>query len=363
MIQLRRWSTTIILLLLVVVGLGFIKFTQIKAAMAFGASFPESSETVQATQTNWSTWQPTVTVVGQVKAQQVADIRNELEGMITKVDLPSGALVNKGDVLIQLNIDSEQAQLDAIGAEIELAKLEVKRFTDLLKVSAASKELLDRANAQLAVSKARARGLAATIAKKTITAPFTGKVGINDWQVGAYLPANSIITNIIGVSENGLPAPVWIDFNLPQIYAQVALGTTVQVQAKGITQASVQATVSVIDQRLNETSRTLRARANLVSDKYQLPPGAVVSVVMPAGEPISVIPLPNQAIRYDAFGSYVFVLEKDDNGDYRAARQPVTVLHKELSQSFVSEGLEESQTVATIGSAKLFPNILTYIAE
>jgi membrane fusion protein (multidrug efflux system) len=358
MVQLRRWLITIVLLFVVIAGLGFIKFTQIKAAIAFGESFPETSETVKATQVSWSSWQPTVSVVGEVRAQQIVDVRNELEGLITAINIPSGGMVNKGDVLVQLNVETEQAQLEAIEAEIELAKLEVKRFSDLVEVRASSKELLDRAKAQLAVNEARAKGLQATIDRKTVRAPFSGKAGIHDWQVGAYLPANSLITNIIG-KDNA----VWIDFNLPQIYSDVSIGTQVQVQAKGILQTPVQAQISAIDQRLNTSSRTLRTRAQLLNPNTKLTPGAVVSVLMPSGEPISAIELPNQAIRYDAFGSYVFLLEKDDKGDYRATRQPVTVVSKEFDRSFVSTGLEQGQTVATIGSAKLFPNILTYVAE
>lgn len=358
MIQLRRWLITFFILFLVIAGLGFIKFTQIKAAIAFGESFPESSETVQVTTTEWSKWQPKVSVVGEVRAQQIVEIRNELEGIITQLNIPSGGTVNQGDVLVQLNVETEQAQLDAIEAEITLAKLEVKRFNDLLNARASSKELLDRAKAQLAVNEARARGLRATIDKKTVRAPFAGTVGIHDWQVGAYLPSNSIITSIIG--EN---AAVWIDFNLPQIYANIKIDTIVQIQAKGFISTPIQAKVSAVDQSMNQSSRTLRARAELIKPSSMLVPGTVVSVLVPNGESIPIIPLPNQAIRYDAFGSYVFVLNKDENGDYRASRQAVKVVSKEFDQSYVSEGLESGLTVATIGSAKLLPNILTYLAE
>lgn len=358
MLQFKRWLITVTSLVVIIAGLGFVKFTQIKAAMAFGESFPESSETVKATLSQWSSFQPTVMLVGEIKAKLSVDVRNEIEGILTRVNVGSAAKVKKGDVLAQFNVDTELAELDAVKAEIDLAKLEVKRFTDLVSVRASSKEQLDRANAQLAVNMARARAIEATIAKKTLLAPFTGFSSIHDWQVGTYLAANTILVNITGEDKG-----VWVDFNLPQIYANIALGTLINVNAKVRENPPISATLVALNQQLNTSSRTLQARAEIITTPQNLRPGAVVSIKLPVGNSIAAIPLPNQAIRYDIFGSFVYVLAKDDEGNYRASRKPVSVISKEAQFTYISSGIQAGELIATIGSAKLIPNLLTFIVE
>lgn len=241
--------------------MGFVKFTQIKAAIAFGESFPEASETVNIAKAKWSSFQPTVTIAGQVVAKLNVDVRNEVDGILTSVDVASAGRVSKGDMLAQLNIDTEKAQLDAVQAEIDLAKLDVGRFSNLVDVRASSKEQLDRAKALLAVNQARARALQATIDKKTLKAPFSGVTSIHDWQVGAYLPANSIFINIVGDND-----AVWLDFKLPQIYANVKLGTPVKVSGKALANGQgesvagdISAKVVAINQQLDPNSRTVQA--------------------------------------------------------------------------------------------------------
>ena len=112
MLHLKRWLVTIFIIVFIIAGLGFIKFTQIKAAIAFGESFPETSETVEATPTRLTIYQPTVSILGEIKPLQVVNVRNEVAGMLTKVDFTSGSKAEKGDVLAQFNIDTETAQND-----------------------------------------------------------------------------------------------------------------------------------------------------------------------------------------------------------------------------------------------------------
>lgn len=358
MLQFKRWLITITSLLVIIAGLGFVKFSQIKAAIAFGESFPEASETVEATTAQWSDFQPTVTLMGELKSPRSVDLRNEVEGILITVGAGSGAKVQKGDVIAQFNIDTEVAQLEAINASIELAKLEVKRFADLLDARASSKEQLDRAKAQLAVSQAQARGIEATIAKKTVLAPFTGYTSIHDWQVGTYLPVSTIIINITGEDE-----ALWIDFNLPQIYANITIGTLLEVGSTVETNAPVLATLVALNQQLDTRSRTLQARAQINTPPKLMRPGMVVSVTLPVGELVRAIPLPNQAIRYDTFGSYVYVLTKDENDNLRAQRKPVNVSSKQAELTYVTGGIEANDVVATVGSAKLLPNLLTFVRQ
>jgi membrane fusion protein (multidrug efflux system) len=97
-----RWLWTLLFCLIVVSVLGLVKFNQIKAAIAFGESFPEPSETVQVVVAQQSQWQSNLTVMGEAVATKSLDLRNELEGVITKVGFVSGGKVAKGSVLLKL---------------------------------------------------------------------------------------------------------------------------------------------------------------------------------------------------------------------------------------------------------------------
>ncbi len=358
MLQFKRWIVTLFCLVALVAGLGFVKFTQIQAAIAFGESFPETSETVQALVATKTSWQPQLEVVGEITALQTLELRNELEGLITEVNFKSGEAVEAGEVLMRLDATTEQAQLDAIQAQIELAKLDVKRFGDLLQSNAGSREQLDRANAQLAVYQANARALQATITKKTLTAPFSGTAGIHQWEVGSFLPSNTRVTTLVGdLSE------VWVDFSLPQKHSGVTQGSQIQVRAPDISDTVMAATIIAVEQRINSGSRSLQVRASMDNSSAKLKPGTFVQIQIASGQPQDAFALPTAALRFDSFGSYVFVLNKDDAGQWRAARRPVELLSREYETAYIRSGLDAGETIATVGSAKLYEGLLVFVAE
>jgi membrane fusion protein (multidrug efflux system) len=358
MVQLKRWLITIFILLAIVVVLGFIKFTQIQAAIAFGESFPEPSETVVTMTVSPAQWRPNLQVIGEVKALRSVELRNEFEGIITKVDFPSGGAVAEGDLLIQLDIAPENAQLEAIEAEIELAKLDVKRFADLLEVRASSRDQLDRANSLLTVNRARARALQATIDRKTIRAPFSGTTSIHDWEMGTYIATNTVVTRLVGDLSS-----VWVDFSIPQWQANIAVGSEVQIVAPELMTAPATAKVKALNQQITAASRSVLVRAHLDNTALGFKPGTVVKVLVPIDDYQTVYPVANEALRFDTFGSYVFKLEKDDNGNWRAKRQAVTFATRELTMAMITSGVLPGDVIATIGAAKLTEGLLVNATE
>jgi len=360
--HLRRWLVTLVVCIGIFAGLGFIKFTQVKAAIAFGESFPEPSETVKVIEATPNSWQPHLSVTGVVVPTRSLDIRNELEGMITHIGFESGGMVKKGDVLLQQDISNEQAQLDGLQAEIRIAELDVTRFEALIKSNASSRDQLDRAKAQLAVSEARARALKTTIAKKTLIAPFAGKVGLHRLEAGSFLPANTVITRINGVADK-----VWIDFQLPQEHANISTATLLNIQSSS--GVSTQASVLAVAPEISAQSRNIMVRAtlNLKSGEQNLArdftAGSLVKIDVPITDAQSAILLPNLAIRYDAFGPYVFVLNKDEQGDYRASRKAIKIAFQEDKNTVVKSGLDYGDMVATMGSYKLRSGLLVNVAS
>jgi len=353
-----RWLWTFLFCLVVVSVLGFVKFSQIKAAIAFGESFPEPSETVNTVIAEKSDWQSTLTVMGEVVATRSIDIRNELAGMITKVGFASGAKVTKGQLLLQLDIENEQAQLEALKAQAKINQLDVNRFAELIKSNASSRDQLDRASAQLAVAKANLRALQSTIAKKTLTAPFDGVAGLHQIEVGAYLSANTDITRLVSASDD-----VWVDFQVPQEHNDLVTGDMVQVSSSSMLSNSYAAKVIAQSQEIEIESRNLRVRALWSNVPSKIKPGALVKVSLPISQNISVMRLPNVAIRYDAFGAFVFILNQDNKGAWRASRQSIEVRSNEKNVAIVTMGLKDNDTVATTGSSKLKQGMLVNVAK
>jgi len=356
MIAFKRWLMVALGLLVLVITLGSIKVTQIQAAIAFGESFPEASETVESWVAQTSDWQPTLTVVGEVRAQRSLTLRNELEGIITHLHLPSGGVVKQGDVLLRLDSALEEAQLAAVEAQIALSKTDVARFDKLVRQQAGAVEQLDRAKAQLAIQVANADALRAQIAKKTLLAPFAAQVSIHDWQAGTFIAANTALAELTQVHSD-----LWVDFSLPQRNL-AALPTQVHIIRLDNSLSQVADVISH-NAQLDAGKRSLLMRARL---KQAAPPyfaGEIVQVQVPMEAPQPVFRLPATALCFDRFGSYVWVLQQDERQQWRAVYRPVTVAHKNADTVVVTQGINEGEHVATVGSAKLLPNIWVKIAE
>lgn len=355
--RLKHWLFTAAMCLCLVLLLGTVKFFQIRAAIAFGESFPEASETVATKQVVPELWQATINVVGTARAQQELSIRNELGGRIESVAFASGAQVQGGDLLVQLDISSEQAELDAIAPEVARLQADAKRYAGLKDTRAASRQQVEQVNADLAVAKARANNIRAAIIKKTIIAPFNGQTGLHLLEPGEFLAANSMVTHLVGDTST-----LRIDFAMPQRYANLNVGTPIFVSDDQLNGMSFEAVVSAVEPNISMSTRTVNARAQLNNSGLLLKPGSLLNVEVPIGQPQTVFVLPSTAVRKDTFGDFVFILERDKNKALRAKRQPVNVIEQEDRQTIISSGLELGMLVATKGAFKLREGLLTYQA-
>jgi membrane fusion protein (multidrug efflux system) len=346
----RPWLVVILACVVLVLILGFIKFTQIRAAIAFGESFPEPSETVQTMKVEFAAWQPHMMVVGDVRASREVELHNELPGIIAKVGFVSGSLVEKGDLLLQLDVSEENAQLQGAQAELTLAAADYKRFAGFKDPDAVSRQQVDRAKAEFSMAEARVLAIQSVIDRKTILAPFKGFSSIHQFEPGQFLEANSMVTRLVGDTGD-----TWVDFAIPQQYVTIQPGSAVTISAQG---SELNAKLIAVEQGVSRESRTVQMRAALdYGDtplmSTPLMPGTIVSVSVPIGESIQTVSLPSSAVRVDTFGAYVFVLETDAEGKLRANRRPVTQVSKEGEFTVISEGLAAGEMVATKGAFKL----------
>ena len=355
--NITKWLLVIIILAGTIFGLQSYKSSLQEAANAQAASMPEMAATVTAVKVSNISYQKHIQVSGAVQAFKFLMLNNELAGEITRLNAASGRLVNKGQVLLELDHRDEDARLMAAKATLTLNQQTLDRNIKLHKNRGISEEQVDQARAAVQIAKADISVIATAIDKKMLTAPFTAKVGIHTLEVGQYLDKNSQVLELVGV--NGF---TWIDFNLPQLYQELDLASTVIISP--INQDSAfEASIIAIDPQLSRLSRHLKYRAQLPSETLALKPNTLVSVIVPIANKKTLASVPDLAIKRDALGNYVFVLEADGEGSYRAKQVPVELGERQGEQVMILAGVEAGQLIANKGAFKLFPGMKVYLAK
>ena len=354
--KIRQWIVTLIILAAVISGLYFYK-SSLQQAASEGTEMFEPSATVNATETVRVDYQQTLKVSGEVQAFKSLSLHNELAGQIIKLNAKSGSLAKNGQVLVEIDHRDEDARLIAAQAQLTLTKQTHRRYLKLKKNNEISDELVDQAQASVEIAKSEVAILETTISKKKLRAPFEAKIGIHNLEVGQYLDNNSQVLSLIGVNEY-----TWIDFHLPQIYRELSVGSLVKVSPMNQS-LSFDAEIIAIDPQLARESRSLKYRAQIKSSLLALKPNTLVSVHSPIAASTSLISVPDVAITRDPLGSYVFVLEKEGEGSYRAKQVKVTLGERNTDTVMVLSGLDEGALIATKGAFKLFPEMKVFVAE
>lgn len=351
----KRWIVTALACLLVLLSLAAFKYFQIQGLIAYGKSFPEHSESVEAVSAQISRFDREVKTIGEIIAAQSVELRNEIEGVITAINFQSGDRVKKGDLLVQLDISEESARLKASQARVKLAKQDVERIRRLIRQKSVSQETFDQAEANYAIAQADVLALQASIAKKSLRAPFDAYTGLHQFDVGEYLQSNTAIVTLVGINDF-----VWVDFNVSLAQANVALGSEVSIELPGKAASVVRAVVIAKDSMASASSRNLLLRAR-IEGAVEVPPNTVVSVRVPAGHSEK-ITVPRTSISVDRQGSYVYVLLDDESSDgYRASLRRVVLGFKDDHVAVVEQGLQVGDLVASKGAFKLAPGMLAYV--
>jgi len=357
----RRWLLLLAACLVVLGVLGGLKYIQIAKAIAFGKSFPERSETVTAVIATPVSWPQRYRTIGEVRATRYVELRTEVDGKISEIGFIGGSPVTAGQPLLVLDSSEERAELRATRAQLKLAELQLNRVAELRAKKLASENEYDSAEADKNILQANVAALEAKIEKKSLFAPFDAQTGLHTLQVGQYLPANSVITELTGGAGE-----LWIDFNLPQGKATLAIGDPVQVSSRSFSAGKLIATVISAEASLDLQSRSRGYRALLTDPPEAIRPGSVVDVEVTTGSLEGVFRLPASAVRRNNFGAFVYVLDKaepDAIADFRAVRRQVTVGPEEGEEIAVTSGLQPGERVAAIGAFKLSDGMLTHVAK
>jgi membrane fusion protein (multidrug efflux system) len=348
----KRMFLTLAVTVAVIAGLGFVKFRQIHAAIAQAATFQPPPEAVTTIVAQRETWPTTVNVIGTMAAIQGVTVSADLPGTVAKIDFDSGKAVHEGDVLVELDTRQERAQLAAVEAERDLAGINYGRTEELVKQGVISRAEYDRATSEHKSTEARVGEIRATIARKTIRAPFSGILGIRQVNLGQYLSAGQAIVSLQSLN------PIYVNFGVPQqAVGQVAVGRQLHITNKDLPNLKFTGKVTALDSVVNEATRNIEVQATLSNPEGKLRPGMFVEVEVVAGASRPVIAIPASSINSAPYGDSVYIVSdlKDQTGKtYRGVRQQfVKVEGSRGDQVAVVSGLNPGDEVVTSGVFKL----------
>jgi len=336
-----------VLLLVAILALGF--YLHVRALIA--AAPKPTPQTVSATAVVALEWQPRLAAVGSTSAVRGVDVTTELAGMVRSIHFESGQEVTAGAVLIQLNVDADVAQLHSLQAAADLAAIVLERDQAQFDVSAVSQSLIDSDIADLKGKRALVEQQAALIEKKTVRAPFAGKLGITTVNPGQYLNAGDTIVTLQSLD------PIYVDFNVPQIQiGAVSMSQEVSLAVDGFPGHDFPGRISAISPKVDAATRNLQVQATLPNAAHQLLPGMFANVNVNIGDKVKRLTLPQTAIIYNAYGSAVYVVTPAKAGGppgLVAQQVFVTTGDKRGDQIAILSGLQAGQQVVTSGQLKL----------
>ncbi len=334
----------------VVALLGVVKASQIQEMVGNQPQMPLTAVTTTTAEN--AQWHPTIKAIGSLAPVQGVTISAELEGTITEIAVENGATVSTGDLIVRLDTTVETAQLDAAKARADLAKLQVDRARKLSEQRTISESEFDASAAQYAQTLADVAAIEANIAKKNIRAPFDGRVGIRQINLGQYVSRG---TPLIPLQKLD---PVFVDFYVPQRNLPLlGVDQTVAVGVDAFPDQVFAAHIGAINPEVDRATRNVWVQAIIPNPGEKLRPGMFARVEVTLPEVNDVVVVPSTAISYTSYGNSIYVIEEttgSDGSTYLAASQrPVVLGAKRGDLVSVLQGLEGNEEVATSGVFKL----------
>lgn len=349
----KRFLYTILGLLVVTGILAGIKALQIRRMIDQGSKFVPPPETVTTAPARAETWGTSLTAVGSLTAVQGVEVSAELPGKVIRIAFEPGTAVKAGDLLLQQDISSEEAQLRALETTAALARINLERYRGLLAKDSIAPATYDTAEAEYKQALAQADTIRAAIAKKSVRAPFAGRLGVRLVNLGQILKEGEPIVSLQTL------APIFVNFLLPQQdISLLRKGLPLEVMTDALPGQVIEGAITAISPEVDSATRNIRVQGTIANPGEQLRPGMFVTVAaaLPAEEKNIVIPA--TAILYAPYSDSVFVVEENkDAADGQAGKtvrqQLVRLGRKHGDFVAVLSGLAEGDTVVSSGVFKL----------
>ena len=338
MTPLKRRMIVMLVSVFVLLGL-IVAFNQLKTLLfnhfMAGMGLPPATVTTMVIETQ--EWQPKMTSVGNVRAFRGVDLSTEIGGLVLKVPIKSGLDVKEGELLIKLNDAADLAQLEAMKAMADLAKVINERDKAQLAIQAISKNVFDTSTADMKAKRAQVDQQIALVAKKNLKAPFSGRVGIVTINPGQYVNPGDKLLTLQTID------PIYVDFTLPQSSAgTIQLGQTIELQTDAFKDLVFKGNITAVSPKVELNTRNIQIEAQISNPEKKLLPGMFANVNINLGDKLQFLTLPQTAVTYNPYGSTVFIAKKTDRINKKG--EPIM----EAQQIFVTPGLTRGDQVAIV---------------
>ena len=350
-----RRAAPILLLTLLLAGAGLVWLHRPHASAVTTAEPMAAAQVVSALTIQLQPWQSVHKAYGQVRAMQGADLSSQVSGIVDEIDFQSGAAVKAGAVLMRLRMYDDPARLQQLQSEVTLYAASLARDQKQFDAQAISRATLDVDTANLRNFQAQVAAQVQVMDEKIVRAPFGGRLGIRQVNLGQYLPAGTAVVNLESLD------PIYVDFNLPQQQvAGIRPGQPVAVSVDAWPGRNFQATVLAVDSRIDEQSRMATIRASLANADHALLPGMFAIVRIDQGASRPVLAVPHAAISFNPYGDFVYVLTpspgppSQHGRDVLVANAHVVTLGETTGDRVVVlAGLAPGDRIVTAGQSKL----------
>jgi membrane fusion protein (multidrug efflux system) len=320
-----------------------------KKFMAQAASAPQTVSTAVAAK---ATWQAQIRAIGSLRAVRGADLSAQASGVVDAIEFDSGNDVPAGKVLLKLKPNDDYAKLEQLKASAELADQTLKRDREQFTAQAISQATIDGDVSSLKSAQAQVLAQQALIDEKIVKAPFAGRLGIRQVDLGQYLAAGTPVVTLQALD------PMLIDFYVPQqALAHLKVGQTATATVDTYPGATFKGIVESINSKVDNASRNVQVRASFKNADRQLVPGMFATVAIDSSDSSTELTLSQTCITYNPYGDTVYVLLHGRGADGKpkdtVEQHFVKLGATRGDQVAVLSGVNEGDIVVSAGQIKL----------
>lgn len=341
------------LLLGALVGFNIFKGMAIKKYMASAVQPPQTVTTTVAAVQDWNA---ELQAVATLRAVRGVDISSEVVGMVRELRFQSGQKVKAGQVLLVMNDDAERAQLKTLQVAAQLSRITLERDRAQYAAQAISRAQLDQDETDMQAKEAQVAQQAALLAKKTLSAPFEGRVGITTINPGQYLNPGDKIVTLQKIT------PILVDFHVPQQELNhLKVGRKLSLSTDAWPNKVFAGVISAINPLVDANTRNIAVEARLENPKQELLPGMFGRIRLVYGEKQTLITLPQSAITFNPYGATVFVVKDGASGAAKpdATTDKPAVAPMVVQQVFITTGATRGDQVAVISGLEAGSTVVT----
>ena len=349
----KKIFLTLLGLVLVVGSLAGVKVLQIRAMIDQSEQFVPPPEVVTSVEAQTESWETLLTAVGSLDAVQGVTVTAEVTGKIEHIAFEAGAQVAAGDLLVEQDSAVEKAQLRSAESVAQLARLDFERISKLRQKDGISQADYDTAKAKLTQALAQVDNIKALIAKKTIRAPFAGRLGIRQVNLGQVINDGQAIVDLQNLD------PIFVNFYLPQQdIDRIRKGLRARVTTDALPGQVLTCEITTISPEVDTATRNILVQGILANPDEQLRAGMYVNVTVVLPQKKNVLIIPSTAVLHAPYSDSVFVIEEKKDEDGKPAGKTVRQQFVRLGEKrgdfiTVTSGLTAEDTIVSTGAFKL----------